>query len=413
MKTIKLFLLTVAAAAGLAVGYFRFRLFYTFYDVDMKILSSQSSAPLLYINAAVLIFAFLIIGVCIALFKKQVIRKNGVRPLGKILIFTGGVLTAISGFMAALSYSNEIFELVFAVSAFATFAAVFMVTSKSSRLSGLFSCILTFPSAFLLLYLYRNNLKYPSVSLFSFEIIATLFIMLAFYYIAASHFKEMSAVKFMACALLAVFFCFSSAFTNILVKEYRLFDTILPYYSEIYFAASLLIICAYFFNLKPFEKVNIIFPESGFAIQCGDKSIMIDCDDGAFIDEYNPSAVFFSADVPTTVVRMENFSPSKGFTEEESTEHNGFTVFPHILEDSGIEGRGFLITAPSGINTLYFVRDDWSGISKKTFENFVYECEADNIVLSGPERYRKTAEKLCSSLLIECFYIPDQIERFM
>ena len=68
---------------------------------------------------------------------------------------------------------------------------------------------------------------------------------------------------------------------------------------------------------------------------------------------------------------------------------------------------------PSGINTLYFVRDDWSGISKKSFENFVYECEADNIVLSGPERYRKTVEKLCSSLLIECFYIPDQIERFM
>ena len=209
-----LFLLSILIGAGM--GFVRSNIFLKHYDGFTGVVLNTASLSLTLLTAFLVIFAIAVFIICRRFFSFcQISRKLSL--IDKILILVGSVSIGISAYLA-FTMQGGFFEKTFAVSAVvAIIYFALVVMNAKGTMVDLLSCASVLPAALILLSIYKTNIRFPNISLFAFEVLAALFLMLGFYFISARSFKHVTADMPVWVVSLGIMFSLSAIVTHHLV----------------------------------------------------------------------------------------------------------------------------------------------------------------------------------------------------
>ena len=170
-----LFLLSILIGVGM--GFVRSNIFLKHYDGFTGFVLNTASLSLTLLTAFLVIFAIAVFIICRRFFSScQISRKLSL--IDKILILVGSVSIGISAYLA-FTMQGGFFEKTFAVSAVvAIIYFALVVMNAKGTMVDLLSCASVLPAALILLSIYKTNIRFPNISLFAFEVLAALFLIL-------------------------------------------------------------------------------------------------------------------------------------------------------------------------------------------------------------------------------------------
>ena len=374
MKKIKANLLVVLSLLiGGGIGYMRGDIFYKHYDGYTGVVLSSANLSIGIMTGLIILFASL--GY---LFTKNEFSRSRLshklRLIDKILILVGMAVILVSAFLGFTSYGAGFFEKTFAISAIV--AAIYFLLALvpvRNAMSDLLSCAVVLPAVLILLSIYRNNIRFPNISLFAFEVLAALFIMLGFYFISASNFKKVSGNIYLWMISLAVLFSAASIVSHYYVVKYYLFQPVMADYTSLYFIGSFLVLLGFSSSLIPLRSEKVLYEGGeGFVITAGETAF-------AFDKEYNAKATFYSKPV-------ENPEVNSVVTGDDSHYMVNDLQVSGFAFDGEKEAYGQIIITPSGKTLLNLTQADSAMLSDKLIKDLSYDAgNVDYIIINDRE----------------------------
>lgn len=379
-KKANLFFL-ISLIIGAVVGYVRSNIFIKHYEGFTGVILSSASLSLTLLTAFLVIFAAILLMKCLMIFGKARLSRR-LTNLDKIQIALGCVTILISAYFAITKPDGGFFEKTFAISA--VIAVIYFITSIFSvrnAMTDLLSCAAVLPAALVLLSIYKTNIRYPNISLFAFEVLAALFLMLGFYYISAGNFKHVTAVMPVWVASLAVMFSLSSIVTHHIVIKNYIFEPVASSFSIYYFIGAFLVLLGFTSSPEAEKAEKLIYKGgNGFALVSGDNTVGFDSEG---------DAVFLS-------VPCEASCGNSVLTEDDGSFVSGdFAVWGFLFDGEGEPIFGQHITTPNGKTLLNLthagVENMGDKLIKKVADNFE---KVDYLVVISSESTAKLLVKL-------------------
>ncbi|MBQ6836687.1 MAG: hypothetical protein IJO47_06520 [Clostridia bacterium] len=359
MKKKASFLFLISLIVGAVVGYVRSDIFIKHYDGFAGVILSSASMPLMLMTAFLVIFAAILFIKCKSLFGKARLSRK-LTALDKVLVALGCVAIGISAYFAILNADGGFFEKAFAISA--VIAVIYFVAAMFSvrgTMTDILSSAAVLPAALVLLSIYKTNIRYPNISLFAFEVLAALFLMLGFYYISAGNFKHVCAAMPVWVTSLAVMFSLSSIVTHHIVIKNYIFEPVASSFAIYYFIGAFLVLLGFTSSPEAENKEKLIYDGKGFAIVNGENTAGFDT---------MGEVVFHS-------VKPETTADNAAVTEDDSYfAVSGFTVEGFLLDGEGEAAYIQHITTPNGVTLLNLVNAGVENMGdkliKKTSDNY-------------------------------------------
>lgn len=295
MKKLKLLIYPIAACImGGILGYIRYSVFSQYYDSYSGVLVSDGKSAIIAINGVAFAIAVILSLLAYRALKGNILNGKDFPKSNLAMIYIGAAILPYVAYDAVTMRNSGFFEISFAVAAILSFISLFVIVKRRDQVGKLLSCFNIIASVFVLLYIYKNNVKYPSISIFAFELLAMLFIMLGMYFVSASYFRQVKAEIPFAVTSLAAFFSVSSWVTDYFVSYNYLYDSVLPQYAFIYFVSAILVLCGFstWIRAKESDKLTY-YGWSAFTIESENKVLGIDC--------------YFRRTAHTTYVSLDDF----------------------------------------------------------------------------------------------------------
>ncbi|MBQ7086577.1 MAG: hypothetical protein IJM96_03780 [Clostridia bacterium] len=377
MKKKASFLFLISLIVGAVVGYVRSDIFIKHYDGFAGVILSSASMPLMLMTAFLVIFAAIILMKCLMIFGKARLSRK-LTSLDKIQIALGCIAILISAYFAITGAEGGFFEKAFAISA--VIAVIYFVAAMfpvRGTMTDILSSAAVLPAALVLLSIYKTNIRYPNISLFAFEVLAALFLMLGFYYISAGNFKHVCAAMPVWVTSLAVMFSLSSIVTHHIVIKNYIFEPVASSFAIYYFIGAFLVLLGFTSSPEAENKEKLIYDGKGFAIVNGENTAGFDT---------MGEVVFHS-------VKPETTAENAAVTEDDSYfAVSGFTVEGFLLDGEGEAAYIQHITTPNGKKLLNLSRAGIQNMGDKLIKKIVDNYEkVDYLVVISSE---STAELL-------------------
>ncbi len=379
-KKANLFFL-ISLIIGAVVGYVRSNIFIKHYEGFTGVILSSASLSLTLLTAFLVIFAAILLMKCLMIFGKARLSRK-LSALDKIQIALGCVTILISAYFAITKPDGGFFEKTFAISA--VIAVIYFITSIFSvrnAMTDLLSCAAVLPAALVLLSIYKTNIRYPNISLFAFEVLAALFLMLGFYYISAGNFKHVTAVMPVWVASLAVMFSLSSIVTHHIVIKNYIFEPVASSFSIYYFIGAFLVLLGFTSSPEAEKAEKLIYKGgNGFALVSGDETVGFDSEG---------DAVFLS-------VPCETSCDNAVLTEDDASFVSGdFAVWGFLFDGEGEPIFGQHITTPNGKTLLNLTHAGVENMGDKLIKKVADSFEkVDYLVIISSESTAKLLVKL-------------------
>ena len=376
MKKIKANLLVVLSLLiGGGIGYMRSDIFHKHYDGYTGVVLSSANLSIAIMTGLIILFA----GVTYVFSKNEFSRSrlsHKLKLIDKILILVGMAVILVSAFFGFTSYGAGFFEKTFAISAIVA-AVYFLLALVPVRnvMSDLLSCAVVLPAVLILLSIYKTNIRFPNISLFAFEVLAALFIMLGFYFISASNFKKVSGNIYIWMISLAMLFSAASIVSHYYVIKYYLFQPVMADYATLYFVGSFLVLLGFSSSLIPVKTEKVLYEGgNGFVITAGETAF-------AFDKEHNAKATFYSHPV-------ENPEGNSVVTRDASHYIVNDLQVSGFAFDGEKEAYGQVIITPDGKTLLNLTNADTTMLSDKLVKELSYEAgNVDYLIINDREDY--------------------------
>lgn len=363
-----LFLLSILIGVGM--GFVRSNIFLKHYDGFTGVVLNTASLSLTLLTAFLVIFAIAVFIICRRFFSScQISRKLSL--IDKILILVGSVSIGISAYLA-FTMQGGFFEKTFAVSAVvAIIYFALVVMNAKGTMVDLLSCASVLPAALILLSIYKTNIRFPNISLFAFEVLAALFLMLGFYFISARSFKHVTADMPVWVVSLGIMFSLSSIVTHHLVIENYIFEPVMSRFAPFYFIGAFLVLIGFTSSPEAEKQEKIILNGDGFVIANGETQIGFDAE---------ASRIFLSC-------KAETEGRNVAVTEEDSYfSVKDFSVCGFVFDGEGEPIFGQHITTPNGVTLLNLTQASPANIGKKLVKKLRDEySNVDYIIVKSNE----------------------------
>lgn len=395
MKKNKLFLFApLAAVVGAVMGGLRSNIFYKYYDSYYGVLLKSSTGSITAVNIFMLIFAAFTVYIMNKSLKHS-IMSHRLSFKNRIAVLLGCAVILVSACMALIREGGSLFNISFALLALVSCISFIISLNGRSEMSELMSCAAVLPAALALISIYKNNIKYPNISLFAFEILAALFIMLGFYFVSATYFKPVKPFMSASCSFLSLAFSTGAIVTDLSVRYTYIFEPVLPLFTTVYFIGSNLVLMGFSLAVEAEKAEKLTYMgETGIILSSDKNSMAID-----FTDDFRGS-VFLSE-------KPEDIPANAAVTEEDSryvTKH-GFAVCGFMFDIEGEPLYGQSVTTPNGRLLLNLSHFAGEGLSQKTLKRLREEYDKfDIIIMTYREDYHVLLELLeklpCGKLIL-------------
>lgn len=275
----KLYILLLAMAGGAGVGYYRAVLMGQYYDPLTKTIAAESGTSMLVMTALSLAVLGLLAFFACRMGKGLVFDKGLVSKRLLPYAICSAVLSLVVAYAAISLPGAGTYDIIFAAAVLFGGAASLMAVKATGELQRLMSLCPVLPMILSVLHIYKDNIKYPNISNFIMEVLATIFLMLASYYAFSIFFKKVKPAYFSCTFAFGVFFSFVCIVYNLMMTGSAVTPAIPPYFS-IYFISAIIYLSSFFTLLVPNGKLPFdtltYYGWSAFTVESGGRVLGID-----------------------------------------------------------------------------------------------------------------------------------------
>ena len=235
----KLYIILLALLCGAGVGYYRSVVMERYYDPMSKTIASEAGTAIFVMTALSVALLALLAWLSFRVVKGRAFDRTQVSKHIFPYALCSAILSLFVAYAAIRTPGATTYDFIFAAAVLFGAGASLLVSKASGELQRLMSLCPVLPLILSVLHIYKDNIKYPNISNFIMEVLATLSLMLAAYYAFSIFFKKVRPASFMVTLSCSVFFSFVCIVSNWMMRTGAVTPTIPPYFS-IYFVAVII-----------------------------------------------------------------------------------------------------------------------------------------------------------------------------